>query len=121
MAALGERVYQRGVEEVRRTLLHVTPPRPGAVFVDVGCANGEYSVQAARHIGASQTIGLELADQFIEPARERGVEVRKADLAARWPLDDESVDILHSNQVIGHVAQTDNHMAEIRRVRAPAR
>jgi SAM-dependent methyltransferase len=93
--------------------------RPGAVFVDVGCADGALSAVVGRRVGAAQIIGLELGDQFIEPARRHGVDVRQADLTEPWPLDDASVDVLHSNQVIEHLAATDHFMSEIRRVLRP--
>jgi SAM-dependent methyltransferase len=67
-------------------------------------------------VQAQHTIGLELADQFIAPARAKGVDVRQSDITKRWPLGDESVDVVHSNQVIEHVVQTDHFMREIRRV-----
>ena len=52
-------------------------------------------------------------------ARDRGVDVRQVNLIERWPLEDASVDALHSNQVIEHLAETDHFMREIRRVLKP--
>ena len=64
-------------------------------------------------------MGFELIDELAERARERGVEVTVGDLGERWPYDDGSVDVVHSNQVIEHVPYTDHFMAEIRRVLKP--
>ena len=94
-------------------------PAPGGVFIDVGCADGSDTVDLGAHIEAGQVIGLELADQFIGPARARGVDVRQVDLTERWPVEDASVDVVHSNQVIEHLAETDHFMREIRRVLKP--
>ena len=58
-------------------------------------------------------------DDWVELARSRGLEVRQADLSQPWPLEDESVDALHSNQVIEHMARTDHFMREVRRVLRP--
>ena len=87
--------------------------------MDVGCADGSDAVKLRERVGAGSAIGLELADTYVAAARERGVDVRQADLAERWPLEDESVDALHSNQVIEHLADTDHFMEEIRRVLKP--
>lgn len=95
-------------------------PIHGGVLVDVGCADGSDSIKLRDRIGASTVVGLELADQFLGPARARGVDVRQVDLTELWPLADGSVDALHSNQVIEHLAQTDHFMREIRRVLKPS-
>lgn len=94
-------------------------PRIGGSLLDVGCADGVDSVKLRDEIGAQEVIGLELADQFIGPARARGVDVRQVDLTERWPIEDGSVDAVHSNQVIEHLAETDHFMREIRRVLRP--
>jgi SAM-dependent methyltransferase len=118
-AGIGERIYFRASAENRRVIMSVMEPRPGGVLLDVGCADGADTMPLAGHVAAAHVIGLELAEKFIEPARARGVDVRRADITQRWPLADRSVDIVHSNQVIEHLAQTDHFMRETRRVLAP--
>lgn len=116
---LGERIYRQAAAENRRTIMRLMPPRPGSVLLDVGCADGADAVRLAGHVGAAQTIGLELAADFVEAACARGVDVRQIDVTERWPLDGGSVDVVHSNQVIEHLAKTDHFMREIRRVLRP--
>lgn len=113
------RVYGRADEENRRTIAQLMLPAPGGTLLDVGCAGGEDAIRLRDQIGAARAVGLELADQFIAQARERGVDVRKADLAQSWPVDTASIDALHSNQVIEHLAGTDHFMREVRRVLKP--
>jgi len=112
-------MYLRAGAENKRAIMRMMLPARGGVLVDVGCADGADTVALAQRIGASTVVGLELADQFIEPARARGVDVRQVDITQPWPLADASVDVVHSNQVIEHLAQTDGFMREIRRVLAP--
>lgn len=109
-------LYARAAEENKRTILDLMLPIPGGTLVDVGCADGAESVRLRDRVGAEILIGLELADQFVQPARGRGVDLRQVDLTERWPLEDNSVDAIHSNQVIEHLATTDHFMSEIRRV-----
>lgn len=113
------RIYERAAAENKRAIMQLMPAQPGAVLLDVGCADGTDAVRLACLVGAAQTIGLELADRFIEAARARGIDVRQADITEPWPLDDSSVDVIHSNQVIEHLADTDHFMREIRRVLRP--
>jgi SAM-dependent methyltransferase len=116
MASRRERIYFRAAEENRRAIVRLMPPRPGCVLVDVGCADGTDTLPVMRRVEPEHTIGLELADQFIDAARARGIDVRQTDITERWPLDDGSVDVVHSNQVIEHIAETDHFMREIHRV-----
>jgi SAM-dependent methyltransferase len=113
------RAYGRADEENRRTIARLMLPARGGVLLDVGCAAGEDAIRLRDHIGAERAVGLELADQFIEEARARGVDVRRADLSQAWPVEDASIDALHSNQVIEHLAGTDHFVREVRRVLAP--
>lgn len=117
--SLSEHIYYRAGAENKRTIMRLMPRRPGSVMLDVGCGDGADAVRLARHVGAATAIGLELADHFAEAACARGVDVRQVDIAKRWPLDDCSVDVVHSNQVIEHLAETDHFMREIRRVLRP--
>jgi SAM-dependent methyltransferase len=95
------------------------PVAPGCVLLDVGCAEGSATAAIAEHVRAGTVLGLELADHYIDAARSRGIDVRKADVSNRWPLEDSSVDMVHSNQVIEHLAETDHFMREIARVLKP--
>jgi SAM-dependent methyltransferase len=112
-------MYLTAAEENKRAIERMMIPRAGGVLLDVGCADGSDSIRLAHRVGAAQTIGLELADQFIGPARGRGVDVRQVDISEEWPIPSASVDAVHSNQVIEHLAQTDHFMREIRRVLRP--
>jgi SAM-dependent methyltransferase len=114
--AIGARIYTSAAEENRRAILRMLEPRPGGVLLDVGCADGRDTVPLIPIVGASRTIGLELDDQFLETARSRGIELIQADITKPWPLEDASIDVVHSNQVIEHLAQTDHFVREIRRV-----
>ena len=112
------RIYTRAARDNKDAVASLMLPIPGGTLVDVGCADGADAIALRDQVGAGTTIGLELAEQFVGPARERGVDVRQIDLTERWPLEDGSVTALHSNQVIEHLSQTDHFMREIRRVLA---
>lgn len=111
-----ERLFQATEEENRRVILSTLLPRPGATVVDLGCGDGSLTARVGIRIGAGHLIGVETNGPWIAEARERGVDVLEADLRERLPLADGSVDVVHSNQVIEHLAGTDHFMREIRRI-----
>lgn len=115
----GERIYARAADENRRAILSLVEPRSGGVLLDVGCADGSDTLRLTEEADAARAVGLELADQFIGSARAKGIEVHQADITRPWPLEDASIDVVHSNQVIEHLAETDHFMREIRRVLRP--
>ena len=112
-------VYSRAAVENKHAVMSLMLPCPGGLLVDVGCADGADAINLRDHTGAGSVVGLELADQFVQAARARGVDVHQVDITDPWPLEDASVDAVHSNQVIEHLAQTDHFMREIRRVLKP--
>jgi SAM-dependent methyltransferase len=113
------RAYGRADEENRRTIAELMLPARQGTLLDVGCAGGEDAIRLRDQIGAARAVGLELAEQFVEQARARGVDVRRADLSEPWPVESASIDAMHSNQVIEHLAGTDHFMREVRRVLRP--
>lgn len=77
-------------------------------------------MEVARSVGTTEVHGVEMLEGRAAEARKRGVEVVVADLSG--PLDvyeDASFDVIHSNQVIEHVRDTDRFMREIRRLLRP--
>jgi SAM-dependent methyltransferase len=117
--SIGARIYASAAQENRRAIIRLLEPRRGGVLLDVGCAGGGDTLPLIGAVGAARTIGLELDDQFIDEARGRGIDVYQTDITRPWPLEDESIDVVHSNQVIEHLAATDHFLREIRRVLRP--
>src|SRR4051812_12803199 len=96
------------------------PSRPGARMLDMGCGDGAWTLDVARHIGADDVHGVEMISAAADGARARGIDVVAADLAAPLTVyEDESFDVIHSNQVIEHLRDTDCFMQEIRRLLRP--
>ena len=114
-----ERVFRATEEENRQVILQSLEPRPGGVLLDLGCADGAITERIAAGAGVERIVGVELIDHLADAARERGIEVHGADLNERLPFGDASFDVIHSNQVIEHLANTDNFLREIRRLLKP--
>jgi SAM-dependent methyltransferase len=114
-----ERVFRATEEENRQVILQTLEPRPGGVLLDLGCADGAVTELIAGGAGVERIVGVELIDHLADAARERGIEVHGADLNGRLPFEDASFDVIHSNQVIEHLWNTDNFLREIRRLLKP--
>lgn len=116
-----ERVYRESEEENRRAILDLVPTvRPGGRMVDLGCADGTFTMRVAQAAGVTDVHGVEFVDDWAVDARERGVQVLVADLGRPLPYEDASFDLIHSNQVIEHLQRTDLFLMEIRRLLTPA-
>lgn len=89
---------------------------PQAVFLDCGCAEGKFTQEVASKIATEHIFGIETVEQLIPQARQRGVNVKKADLNGKFPFADESIDVVCANQVIEHIINIENFVDEIYRV-----
>ncbi|MEX2286436.1 MAG: class I SAM-dependent methyltransferase [Planctomycetaceae bacterium] len=97
--------------------------RPGDVVLDVGCGRGAHAddrcefrrtLQDFRGDGR-RVIGIDVeatANPFVD-------EVRLIESVHRWPMEDDSVDIVYSNYVLEHVEQPRAFIAEAWRVLKP--
>lgn len=115
-----ERVFLATEEENRREILRAVIPVPGGSMLDLGCADGLVTMRVARQAQITDVHGVEFIDEWADRAKANGVQAVVADLGERLPFDDESFDVVHSNQVIEHLPKTDHFLREIRRVLKPS-
>jgi SAM-dependent methyltransferase len=101
-------------------ILDLCEPVPSGSFVDLGCGSGEFTLELARQVGVSDPAGVEFVGVLAAEARERGVRAVTHDLNLPLPFDDESFDVVHSNQVIEHLVKTDVFLKEIHRILKPS-
>ena len=113
------RVFRETEEENRRVILEMVEPRPGSTLVDLGCGDGAVTMRVAERVGAAKVVGVDFYGPWIDEARGRGVDVKVADIGEGLPFEDSSVEVIHSNQVIEHLAKTDLFLQEIQRVLRP--
>lgn len=109
-------LFRATEDENRRAILAMLPVRPDARLLDLGCYDGAWSMELAKKVGTSRVTGVEVVDEAADKARSRGMSVVKADLNGPIPLPDGSFDIIHANQVIEHLYDTDRFVCEIKRL-----
>lgn len=106
--------------EVRRSILNLVEANSHAKLLDTGCANGSFTMELGERIGTDKLYGIEIASEYLgENLKQKAVNICAADLNEPLPLDDEDFDVVHSNQVIEHLYNTDVYIKEIYRVLKP--
>jgi len=105
--------------ENRGVILNLLEPNKSAKLLDLGCGDGSFAVELGKKVGTDQLYGIEAANEFKGQPQKRGVKTYVADLNEPLPLDSESFDVVHSNQVIEHLYKTDIHLREIFRILKP--
>jgi SAM-dependent methyltransferase len=110
------RAHEVNLENIERLLEHGGQE---ATLLDLGCDDGALTVRFGAVVGTDKLQGVEIVESQARLATERGVEIRAADLNHALPYDDETIDVVCSNQVIEHLAEADNFVREIFRVLRP--
>jgi methionine biosynthesis protein MetW len=100
-------------------ILDTIEPRPGGRLLDCGCGNGKFTARLARRARVAEPYGIECVEERIEEATRWGITVAKADLNEPLPHEDGFFDIVHANQIIEHLTNTDLFLREVKRVLHP--
>jgi SAM-dependent methyltransferase len=112
-ARLFEQAAALNVENIELALRGAAPTE---TLLDLGCDDGALTLRLAAAAGAQRIVGVEMVAERADLAAGRGIEVHVASLNDPLPLEDASVGLVVSNQVIEHLADTDGFVREIHRV-----
>ena len=102
----------------RSGILKLLEANSCARFIDLGCADGIFTLAAASAVGTKAIYGADL--EVSGATREKGIEVAVLDV--NQPLHtypDDSFDVVVTNQVIEHLSNTDLFVKEIFRILRP--
>ncbi|HSV94371.1 MAG TPA: class I SAM-dependent methyltransferase [Spirochaetia bacterium] len=90
-----------------------------ASLVDLGCDDGKWTKKLAKKIKTKRICGVEVVSERIALAVKKGVKVFKCDLNKKLDISSNSFEVVHSNQVIEHLNDTDMFIDEIFRILIP--
>jgi SAM-dependent methyltransferase len=108
-----ERAMTKNMENIVDLARSAPPP---VTVLDLGCDAGGRTAWIAQRVGARLVHGLEIEPERAEIAAARGIDVSLGNLSETFPYEDETFDLVVSNQVIEHVVDTDNFVRETHRV-----
>lgn len=102
-----------------RNILDLLEKNENAALLDLGCDDGEWTVELGEQIGTNNIFGIDVVENRIREAAKRGIACRCADLNGCLPLDNSYYDVVHANQVIEHIHNLEGFIKEIYRVLKP--
>lgn len=107
-------------EENRLNILKLLPDIKGDVSIlDLGCDDGSWTVRLGERYQNPSLCGVEVVRERAKLAHEKGIDIKSFDLNGKFYLEDDYFDIVHSNQVIEHLYDTDNFISEVFRILKP--
>jgi ubiquinone/menaquinone biosynthesis C-methylase UbiE len=104
------------VLENEKLFLSLAQERPQAKLLDIGCANGEFSLKISQVFKAGACFGIELEQQKAKAAEARGVKSIVSDANKPFAFRDESFDAVTANQIIEHLYDAESFFKELNRV-----
>lgn len=84
--------------------------------LEVGCGTGLLMKEIKE--SASSIKGIDISEQMLEKAKERGLDVQQG-IAEKLPYDDDTFDLVYSFKVLAHVENIKEAMNEMNRVLKP--
>lgn len=99
-----------------KNILSLLSYNPNSALLDCGCGDGENTLKFASKIGTQNIFGIEIVEDLIYKAKQKGINVKQADLNKKFPFADGTIDVVIANQVIEHFYDTDNFIDEVDRV-----
>lgn len=88
-------------------------------MLDVGCGNGNITLQFAKAVGAKTIHGIEYQEELHPLLRSKNIMPLKQDVNEHWEYPDNAFDFVLSSQNIEHVHRTRHYVEECYRVLKP--
>jgi len=114
-----QNLYSKAVLLNHINILNLLEDRFGSNFLDLGCDDGVLTKKLADKINTKNIYGVEIVDERIKKSEDNGLIVKKFDLNNKFSFEDDFFDVIHANQVIEHLYNSDNFISEIYRILKP--
>jgi ubiquinone/menaquinone biosynthesis C-methylase UbiE len=111
--------FKRGADINRANILSLIEKNPKSKLLDLGCDTGKWTWELGKMLGSKKIYGLDIVDERLRQAQEKGIRVVKANLNEKLPYRANTFDVVHSNQVIEHVGSIALFVSEVYRILKP--
>ena len=111
--------YKKAVKLNHENILNLLEHNSHAKFLDLGCDNGNLTKKLAQKIDTRNIYGVEIVGEKTKLAVKKGIKVKKFDLNNKFDFENSFFDVIHANQVIEHLYDSDNFLSEIYRILKP--
>jgi len=119
MRKLLKKMYAAAGNLNHKNIINFFEKNNRAKFLDLGCDDGVATIMMANKISTKKVYGVEIVKKQIALAQKKGILVEEFNLNDRFIYKDESFDVVHANQVIEHLYNSDNFISEIYRILKP--
>jgi methionine biosynthesis protein MetW len=116
-------LYSKGLSEedrLKKVLKILKTLSSVESFLDIGCGDGSLTIFLAQILNAHNVKAVEIAQEGVDKAREKGIDCYKIDLDYdSLPFEDRTFDFVFCGEVIEHLFDPDHLIEEIYRVLKP--
>ena len=87
----------------------------GERLLDIGCGNGNFTLQCGQQTSAEELYGIEIKETVAKEAEAKGIKVFIQDAGSKYDFPEEYFNVITANQVLEHVLDADNMLRECHR------
>ncbi len=106
----------KAVFDRKKSILNLITVNECSRLLDLGCDDGSWTLELGLKLRTKNLYGVEVNETALSKARKNGIISKNCDLNKKIPFKDNFFDVIHSDQVIEHLSNTDNFIGEIKRV-----
>jgi ubiquinone/menaquinone biosynthesis C-methylase UbiE len=119
MKSFLEKLFFKATIVNKKNIFKLLEKDSTANFLDMGCDDGAFTQYLAKYVGTNRMSGIEINSKSLRIAQKRCIKIYNFDLNGKSDFDDDSFDIIHANQVIEHIHNSDMFLSEIYRILKP--
>ncbi len=112
-------LFKDAADGLVSNILKSTEEDSSATFLDYGCDEGDITMAVAKCIKTQKIYGIDIIEERFLKAGEKGIIVKNCDLNGLLPFGDDSIGVVHANQVIEHLWNLDMFCQELLRILKP--
>jgi SAM-dependent methyltransferase len=109
-------IHQSWSDKKDREFIELLEENGKAKIIDLGCGNGDFTLQVKQKIGSEDIYGADVWNDDLMITKQRGIEVHEMDFNKKFDLPDKIFDVVVSNQVIEHLWYPIQFLENIHRI-----